>query len=148
MFQIIPTKKVHSSTLVKLKMSAPSDQPPTEEAVEAEEEAAIVTARRPGEVASTVGGQVTSLGRGVSQGKEMPSVPSSGRAYNRGSVTGKPGSSASDQSSSLSISLSAIKITSGSSSGNSTLVGESSVGRRDKSSLLWGSTSWSCSLSM
>ena len=71
--------------------------------------------------ASTVEGQVTSLGRGVSAGKEVPSVPSS---------------------------KSAFKITSGSSSGNSTLVGESSVGRRDKSSLLWGSTSWSCSLSM
>merc|ERR1719435_42579 len=69
-------------------------------------------------------------GRGVSPaGKDPPSVPTTGRAYNRGSMTGKPGSSTSDQSSTLSSSLSALKVSTITSSGQGSVAGDGSMGR-------------------
>merc|ERR1719435_227497 len=69
-------------------------------------------------------------GRGVSPaGKDPPNVPTTGRAYNRGSMTGKPGSSTSDQSSTLSSSLSALKVSTITSSGQGSVTGDGSMGR-------------------
>merc|ERR1719244_843984 len=69
-------------------------------------------------------------GRGVSPaGKDPPNVPTTGRAYNRGSMTGKPGSSTSDQSSTLSGSLSALKVSTITSSGQGSVTGDGSMGR-------------------
>jgi len=84
-------------------------------------------------VSSGVGRGVSppTRGRGVSPaGKEPPSVPTTGRAYNRGSMTGKPGSSSgSEKSSNLSSSLSALKVSTITSSGQGSISGDGSMGR-------------------